>query len=70
MSDSASGTQLAAITRELLARWRQTREHWMDSKAREFEERYILELESTVNSAVSNIANLERIIRKLRDDCE
>ena len=70
MSASANGARLAAITKQLLERWRQTREHWMDAKAREFEERYLLELESTVNSTLTGIANLESVIRKVRSDCE
>ena len=70
MSTNASGARLAALTKELLARWRQTREYWLDDKAREFEERYMLELESTVHSAAGSIANLEKVIRKVRSDCE
>ena len=70
MSTSASGARLAALTRELLNRWQQTRECWRDAKAREFDERYMLELESMVKSATTGIANLERVIRKVRNDCE
>jgi hypothetical protein len=70
MITSASGAQLAALTKELLNRWQQTRESWMDDKAREFEERYMLELESMVRSATTSIANLEGVIRKVRSDCE
>ncbi len=70
MSANASGARLATLTKELLVKWQQTREHWRDTKAREFDERYMLELEATVNSAVTNIANLQRTISKLRDDCE
>jgi len=61
---------LAALTKELLNRWQQTRECWMDAKAREFDERYMLELESKVKSATAGIANLEGVIRKVRSDCE
>ena len=70
MITSASGSRLAALTKELLVRWQQTREHWTDDKAREFEERYLLELESLVRSATNGIANLEAVIRKVRSDCE
>ena len=70
MSTSASAARLAALTKELLGRWRQTREYWLDEKAREFDERYMLELESTAHSAASSIANLEKVIRKIRNDCE
>ncbi len=67
---SSNGARLAAITKDLLIRWQQTREHWKDAKAREFEERYMLQLESTVNAAITGIANLENVIRKVRSDCE
>jgi len=67
---TANGARLGALTKELLSRWRQTREYWMDDKAREFEDRFMIELESTVNSAVTGIANLESVIRKVRADCE
>ena len=67
---SSNGTRLAALTKELLIQWRQTRELWNDAKAGEFEERYVLQLESTVNAAITGIANLESVIRKVRSDCE
>ena len=70
MIASVSGARLAALTKELLNRWQQTRECWMDDKAREFDERYMLELESMVKSATTGIANLEDVIRKVRSDCE
>ena len=70
MSTSASGARLATLTKELLNRWQQTREHWMDDKAREFDDRYMLELESMVRSATASIANLEGVIRRVRSDCE
>ena len=70
MSTGGNGARLAALTKELLGRWRQTREYWMDDKARQFEDRYLDELESTVNSAVTSLGNLERVLRKVRDDCE
>ena len=70
MITSASGARLEALTKELLSRWQQTRECWLDAKAREFDERYMLELESMVRSAATSIASLESVIRKVRSDCE
>jgi hypothetical protein len=70
MSTSVNGARLAALSKDLLGHWRQTREQWPDHKAREFEDRFISELESAVNSALSGIADLERIISKVRSDCE
>ena len=70
MSTTASGARLAALTKELVIKWQQTREYWLDDKARQFEERYMLELESTVQSAVRGIAQLDKIMTKIRSDCE
>jgi len=42
----------------------------MDTKAREFDERYMLDLQSMVKSATTSMANLENILRKVRSDCE
>ncbi len=70
MITSASEARLAALTKELLNRWQQTRECWMDAKAREFDQRYMLELESMVKSATTSLATLEGILRKVRSDCE
>jgi hypothetical protein len=70
MSTGASGARLTALTKELLNRWQQTRESWMDTKAREFDERYMLDLQSMVKSATTSMSNLEIVLRKVRSDCE
>ena len=70
MSTNANGAQLAAITKELLARWRHTRDQWRDGKAREFEERFVQELEATVKPAITHIEHLGRVLRKIGGDCE
>lgn len=70
MSTSAAGERLASLTKELLSRWQRTRGYWRDDKAREFEERFMLELESDVKAAVTGLADIERVISKVRNDCE
>jgi hypothetical protein len=70
MSMNASGPRLAALTKDLLARWRQTRETWTDAKAREFEDRFMAELECTVSAALSSIGHLEDVLQKIKTDCE
>lgn len=67
---SADSERLAALTRELVVRWKQTRETWRDAKAREFEERFVQELEATVGSAALAMQHLDRILRKIQSDCE
>lgn len=70
MSVDACGVRLAALTKELVSRWHQTQESWMDDKAREFDERFMHELEAGVASASTSLVNLERVLRKIRNDCE
>ena len=54
----------------LAAEWANTKQSWNDAKSREFEQRFLDELFSGVNQAVSNIESLERILTKIRADCE
>ena len=70
MSHGGHAPRLASLTRDLLQRWRQTRESWADVKAREFEERFIREIESEVNSTLAAIAQLESVLHRVGQDCE
>jgi hypothetical protein len=70
MSTGANAARLATLTKDLVQRWRQTREVWRDNKAREFEEHYIRELDAAVNTAVNSIEQVETVLRKIRSDCE
>lgn len=70
MSLNAGKSRLAALTKDLAAHWRETREYWRDDRAREFEQRYMDDLLSGVSNALNNIENLERILNQIRNDCE
>jgi len=70
MSEGGHAARLASLTRELLQHWHQTREAWADGKAREFEERFILELESEVNTTLPALEHLASILEHVRHDCE
>jgi hypothetical protein len=65
-----SRNSLLALTRELSGKWEQTREQWRDEKALEFESRYMEELLAAVNTAASQMERLERVLAKLKHDCE
>jgi len=67
---SASQNRLAALTNELRASWDETKTSWNDAKSREFEERFFEPLIPAVNQAISNIESLERILGKIKTDCE
>lgn len=67
---NAAGTRLSGITRELVLAWQQTRDSWTDAKALEFEAKYISELVATVDRTVGVIDQLDKVIQKVRNDCE
>ncbi len=70
MSVSASRSRLGALTRDLLCQWQQTQEHWRDDKSRQFDRDYMDELNRGVNRAVRELESLEKILTKIRIDCE
>jgi Cdc6-like AAA superfamily ATPase len=70
MSLSASRTALAALTKELSGQWHQTKEAWRDAKAQEFDARYLEELRASVDTALTVIDELDKLMAKVRRDCE
>ena len=67
---SASGARLEVLTKDLRVRWQQTREHWVDAKSLEFEHKYLDELFASVDRAVMVIEQLDKVILKIKKDCE
>lgn len=70
MSISSNGKLVMAATRELWLRWEETKSFWQDAKSEEFERRYLLELQSSVDRALPIFADLDKLIGKVRSDCE
>jgi hypothetical protein len=66
----ASGNKLTAITRELWAEWQQTKASWRDARAAEFERKYLEELLASVDRTVTVMEQLDKLITKVRKDCE
>ena len=67
---SAAGGKLAAVTRVLSSQWQQTRESWKDAKSEEFERQYLDELFTSVDKAVAIMDQVEKLVAKIRSDCE
>jgi hypothetical protein len=65
-----SATRLSAVTRELLMQWQQTKESWRDSKAAEFDRKYMQELFATVDKSLASIEQLDKLLSKIRRECE
>ena len=65
-----SANRLAALTKELRAQWEQTKADWKDAKSLEFEHRYMDELLASVDRSVTVIEQLDKLVSKIRKDCE
>jgi hypothetical protein len=70
VSLSASKGLLTLATRQLEARWGETRFSWRDRKAREFDDLYLAELMNSVNSALRVIEELDHLLEKVHADCD
>jgi len=67
---NASGGRLAALTKDLWAKWQQTRESWSDANSIEFERRFLQELNISVDKTVAVIDQLDKLLAKIKTDCE
>ena len=67
---SASGARLEALTKDLRVQWQQTKEYWVDAKSHEFEHKFLDELFASVDRAVRVIEQLDKLILKIKKDCE
>jgi len=67
---NAAQNRLTGLTKELRVEWEQTKHFWNDAKSHEFEQRFLDELLANVNQAIFNIDALERILDKVRQDCD
>ena len=66
----ASGNRLSGITKELRAQWQDTKNYWKDAKSVEFERRYMEELLASVDRTVTVIEQLDKLLSKIKSDCE
>jgi hypothetical protein len=70
MSLNASRARLQALTKQIASDWARTREHWRDTKADEFEARYMDDLLARVTGSMAHFETLEHVLAKIRHDCE
>ena len=70
MSASGSKGILSGETRQLAEHWAETRKAWLDQKAIAFEETYLSDLFSRVNSTIRVIEELEQLLNKVHADCD
>ena len=70
MNLSGSRSRLAALSKELSLRWLETKYHWRDNKALEFEHRFMDDLLARVDKTVTVVEKLDQLLSKVREDCE
>jgi hypothetical protein len=70
MSLNSSKSRIAAVTRQLWLQWQETRNDWKDEKSLEFERRYLQELTTRVDKAVTVMDKLDNLLTKVKNDCE
>ena len=70
MSVGTSANNLHEAVKKLSGAWQQARDHWRDVKATEFEERFLANLPNDAARAVAVIAEIELLLKKVRQDCE
>ena len=67
---NANASRLEGVTRDLWNQWLQAKEYWQDTKSEEFQQKYLEELLAGVNKTVGVIEQLDKVITKIKRDCE
>ena len=70
MNVSANGKTLVALTKQLAAGWDETKIFWSDAKSDEFEKRFLSELNTTVERVAPVFDDLDKVLSRVRSDCE
>ena len=65
-----SSARLAGITKELRAQWQDTKSYWKDARSQEFERKYMEELFASVDRAATVMEQLDKLLTKIKQDCE
>ena len=70
MSAKGCSSTLAQTAKDLRAGWEETRAHWRDAKAAEFQRDHLDALPSVIAKSREAMEELDRFLRKVRSDCE
>ena len=70
MSARSSAVKLTKTTKVFLQSWNQVKNHWRDTKSREFEKKYIESLPDDISAAAKVIEEIDKIITRAHRDCE
>jgi len=70
MSISSNGKRLILTTKDLFLKWEQTKNFWKDARSREFEQKFLTELQANTDKSAEVIEQLDKLVAKIRSDCE
>ena len=70
MSMQNAAARLAGLAQGLSNEWRRTKTIWSDSRSEAFAETYMVELRDNVGRALATIDEIDRLLRRIRTDCE
>ena len=70
MNITTNGQTLAAANKELARQWNETKLSWSDPKSAYFETKYMQELIASVERALPVFEELQKLLNRVRTDCE
>ena len=70
MSLQGNRSRLSGLSKELSRSWQETQDFWRDQKRKDFDETYMRPLFDTIENAVVAMEDLDKILKKIRQDCE
>ncbi len=70
MSMKGSASKISKSAKHLMNSWAETRNSWRDTKALEFERKYLEPLPQAVETAVKVMNELDKVLIRIRQDCE
>jgi len=70
MSLVSTRTRLSTLTKVLANDWNSTKEQWNDKQSAYFQKKHMESLLQNVTSTVEIIEKLDKLIAKVKKDCE
>ena len=70
MNISSNGKMVVMAINALSVKWAETAESWKDTKSHEFEQKFLIELMASVERAAPVFDDLDKLISRVRSDCE
>jgi hypothetical protein len=70
VSAQGCSSTLAQAAKNLSAAWQEAQAHWRDAKAGEFQREYLEPMPALIGKSREALEELDRVLRKIRSDCE